>query len=72
MTSMFEYLCINWKGGNGGYQWIQEFGESKFLLLIEWNLLVQAPHQEESKEYFILPKNPDCNEDGRLKNNTKD
>jgi hypothetical protein len=27
LTSMFEYLCRNWKGGNGAYQKIQESGE---------------------------------------------
>jgi hypothetical protein len=30
------------------------------------NLLVQAPHEEESKEYFTLCHSPNCNEDGRL------
>jgi len=35
LTSTFEYLCINWKGGNGAYQWIQKLGELEFLLLIE-------------------------------------
>jgi hypothetical protein len=34
MTSMFEYMCKNWKGGNGTYQRIQEYGELKLLLLI--------------------------------------
>jgi hypothetical protein len=28
LTSMFEYLCKNFKGRNGAYQKIKEFGES--------------------------------------------
>jgi hypothetical protein len=36
------------------------------------NLLVQAPHKEESKEYFTLPQSPDYNEDGRLESNRED
>jgi hypothetical protein len=36
------------------------------------NLLVQAPHEEESKEYFTLPQSSNCNEDGRLENNRED
>jgi hypothetical protein len=36
------------------------------------NLLVQALHKEESKEYFTLPKSPDYNEDGRLESNKED
>ncbi len=35
-------------------------------------LLVQILDEEESKEYFILPQSPDCNEDGRLKSNRED
>jgi hypothetical protein len=30
---MFEYICKNWKGIHGTYQRIQEFGESKLLLI---------------------------------------
>ncbi len=36
------------------------------------NLLVQAPHEEELEEYFILPQSPDGNEDGRLESNRED
>jgi hypothetical protein len=36
------------------------------------NLLVQAPHEEESEEYSILIQSPNCNEDGRLENNRED
>jgi hypothetical protein len=36
------------------------------------NLLVQAPHKDESKEYFTLPQSPYCNEDGRLESNRED
>ncbi len=36
------------------------------------NLLVQAPHEEESKEYFTLLQSLDYNEDGRLKSNRED
>jgi hypothetical protein len=35
-------------------------------------LLVQAPHEEESKEYFTLFQNSNCNEDGRLKSTRED
>jgi len=34
--------------------------------------LVQAPHEEELEEYFILPQSPDGNEDGRLESNRED
>ncbi len=36
------------------------------------NLLIQAPHEEESKEYFILPQSLNCNDNGRLESNIKD
>jgi hypothetical protein len=36
------------------------------------NLLVQAPHEEESKEYFTLLQSPNCNKDGRLESNRED
>ncbi len=36
LTSMFEYLCRNWKGKNGTYQRIQKFRELENLLLIKW------------------------------------
>jgi len=36
------------------------------------NLLVQAPHEEESKEYFTLAQSLDCNENGRLEGNRED
>jgi hypothetical protein len=36
------------------------------------NLLVQAPHEEESEKYFTLLQSPDCNKDGRLESNRED
>jgi hypothetical protein len=36
------------------------------------NLLVQAPHEEESEEYFTLPQSLDCNENDRLESNKED
>jgi hypothetical protein len=35
-------------------------------------LLVQTLNKEELKEYFILPQNLGCNEDGRLESNEED
>jgi hypothetical protein len=36
------------------------------------NFLVQALNEEESKEYFISPQSPNCNDDGRLESNRED
>ncbi len=36
------------------------------------NLLVQAPHKEESKEYLTLPQSLDCTKDGKLESNSED
>jgi hypothetical protein len=36
------------------------------------NLLVQAPNEEESKEYFIQPQSPNYNNNGRLESNRED
>jgi len=27
LTSMYEYMCRNWKGRNGAYHRMQEYGE---------------------------------------------
>jgi hypothetical protein len=36
------------------------------------NLLLQAPNEDKSKEFFIQPQNPNYNDNGRLESNRED